>query len=149
MHKNSSVSVTSNRLSLSISYHSTVKSNQWRIIMFGNNPSCPQWIHPVSPAVQVKYDIRDQFEYGWTIRRVWLAEGSNHGADHYLHRDPLNFSQTGTRWIVLRTGIPLAPSSVHSLSPLWMDNRTGEPGFVRAYAELCTLWLLCLLERGC
>lgn len=156
MHYNSSVSIRGNRLLLSISYHSTVKSSKWRILMFGNNPSCPRWIYPVFHAVQVRCAIKDQVEYGWTIRRGWVAEGWNHGADeylhwapvnlyHYLHWVPLNVSQPGTRLIVesccrelSRASPSLHPPSAASHSFAW-DNRTREPGFVRAYAELRTL----------
>lgn len=127
MHKNSSISITSIRLSLSISYHFPVKSNQWRILMFGNNPSCPQWIYPVFHAVQVKYDIRDQFDHYWTIRRVWAAAGSNHGADHYLPWVPSNISETGTRLIVescrrelVRASPSLHPPSTVSRSSEWI-----------------------------
>lgn len=118
MRKNSSVSITSSRLSISISYRSTVKSNEWRILTFGNNPSCPRWIYPAFHAVQVKYDTRDQFEHCWPVCRVGAAEGTNHGSDHYLQWVPPNFSQTGSGSIVesCGRGPARASPSLHPLS---------------------------------
>lgn len=66
--------------------------------------------------------------------------GSNNGAGHYMHWVPL-ISQTEPRFTAegcgreLSWGIPLVLSPILPLSELWMDNHTGEPGFVCACTQ--------------
>jgi len=103
-----------------------------------NIPSFPRWIYPVSHAVQVKYDIRDQFEHDWTIRTVWVAEGSNHGGDRYLHWVSLNISPTGTSLIVESCCRELARASL-SLQPPPTASRSFESIIAPESLVLCVL----------